>query len=217
MFRYYFQIFICSAAAIAMGLAIVVFVSGVFTASLFRSEGFTKTFIERHETEIIAEIDKSMQSVSSVTGIPVDAYQAAYTGSSFSILSTERSRDFINGYSVDFSETVPLYNAFYSSISDYAGSNALSLNGDSISKNASYAVDAVNNVLTGNDPAEVAILKVGRSRTIVYGFIAAAFMVIAAGIVLEVLNDGRHRKYNYIGMGIVTGGYILVFVPLIIH
>jgi len=45
---------------------------------------------------------------------------------------------------------------------------------------------------------------------------ASALMIIICIVALELLNNGRHRKFNYIGMGLTTAGAVNIASTLLI-
>ena len=213
MIRYILQRISYFLLALILGLSIVSLTAGGCIVGLFQNELFFETEIEKNETALIALVDNASADAAEKAGLPSDAFKGAVSEKNFTIISTPLARNFKYNYNTDFSDSTGLLDAFVSQLGAYANNYSLELTGDEINGYAALAVDYVSEALSGSDTKNVFPIHLSQSSGIMYATVSSVILIIATVVALELLNRGRHRKYNYIGMGIMTGGYILIIMP----
>ncbi len=216
MVRYYIQKTSCFLLSLLLAFSIVGLAIGASLVGFYRNEGFVKSSIDNNKQAIIESINEELTDAAEVLNLPSEALTGVIDDSNFSIISSELARNFIYIYPTDLSGNAELYNAFASGISAYSSENSLALSSEEITAAASYSVDAVSFVLSGNATASTKIFIISQDRRVMYLVLGSIALIIASIVGIDYINRGRHRRFSYIGMGVVTAGYILVGTPLFV-
>ena len=212
---YLLKRFACFISSVLIALSLVAFTVNVSMVAFLKNDNYIGTMLQKSKTEVVESLNPEFEKLSSLTGIPSEVYSGAFENGGFDIAVEEMKRDLQFGYSVNFASNTDIYNVFSNAISEYSRGNSLGFSGDVINRNASLAVDAVDEVLSASDFGENDIFNIVRSNTFnVVCIIGSILVFVACIVIIEAVNRGRHRMYNYIGMGIVSGGYIL---PIFVH
>ncbi len=210
MILYFLKRFSCTFFSVLLAFSIVAVILSSLFVGYFSSEEFVKEKIDRNKAEIIAEIDSEVKSLAKVTGLKKTAFTGAVNSDNFDVISNEITKDLRYCYNTDFSDNTDLYNIYSASISDKSKNGGKTLKSNEVSRYASLAVATACKALNTGDTANVLVFTAIQRNFFVFAVIGSVGMLIISVVVLELINKGRHRKYSYFGMGIVTAGYILV-------
>ena len=210
MVLYFLKKFACNFFALLLGLAIVATSLSVLFVGYFSSESFIQQKIEQYEDDVISELDNEVKKLSKTTGLKETAFVGAVNKDNFYVISSAVTKNLRYCYVTDFSDNVDLYNIYSASISDTSKNGGKTLKSNEVSRYASLAVSTACKVLNQNGTANVIIFNSMQNRFFVFAVITSIGLVIMSIVALELINKGRHRKFSYIGMGIITSGYLLV-------
>lgn len=214
MLQYYFKRLGCVAMSMLLAVSIVGIIAGGLTVGLFKSEAFIQRQCEQYSEAIIADIESAGKEAAVAAGLPEDAFSGAVTDANFSTVSAEIARMFCFRYSADYSDSASIYTLFYQRLSDYDNKNSLGLTPEQEESAASLALSYMNYHLAGDDSTGVKLFNLASKNTMLYLLIASVVGLIVGIVSQEALNNGRHRKFSFIGMGFNVAGYVLVLLPL---
>ena len=175
----------------------------------FSSESFIKERVEQNKDAIIAELDSEVKTLAKTTGLAKTAFTGAVNDDNFSVISETVTKNLKYCYKTDFSDNVDLYNIYSASISDPDRNGGKELKSNEVSRYASLAVSTACKVLNQNGTSSVLVFNAIQKQYFVYAVITSIVLSIICVVVLELINKGRHRKFSYIGMGVITAGYLL--------
>lgn len=215
-FKYIAIQFVCFVLSMAMAVSIVVVVfSGMFVG-FFQSEKYINNYLEKYQIETIDTINQAVVEVSEKSDVPAEILTDVLKTDDVKIILKEAAHNFAYGYATDFSDNSDLYNCFKSGLINYNAQNDDSLTEAELNSYACLGVDIVNETFGGKYTASVKLFSLSQSSKMIYIIAVPVVLIIAAFVILDLINYGRHRKFSYIGMGIATAGWILTFVPLFI-
>ncbi|MBQ9229240.1 MAG: hypothetical protein IJ168_10495 [Eubacterium sp.] len=217
MFRYYFNRLACIVLSLVLAASLVGIAVSALTVGFFKSESFLRSACERNSAELIADMEEAAADAAAVAGLPEAAFEGAVNSENVSGIASEIARMFNYGYTADYSDSKTFYNMYYSCLADYAVQNSLGLTDEEVQSAASLAVSYINYRMKGNDTKTVGALRFASGMTALYVIVACAVCLVISLVAIDLINDGRHRRFSYIGMGLNVAGYLLLFVPLAVR
>lgn len=216
-FKYFIMKLSCLVLSLAIAVSLVMFLFGISNVVMFQNRNITKSSIINHKALFVEDMSQCFDDMEDSFSIPTDALKFALNDNSIEVVAELVSNNFIYGYSTDFCDDEKLYNCFVSAIGQYCRENNIQTSEDEISNNSALAVTAVNKKLGGTATNNVSVYKLSKNKLLAIAIGGSAFLFIAAYFLLDFINYGRHRKYSYIGMGIITAGYTMVLEPLLVR
>lgn len=217
MTGYFFRRLSLFGLSMLLALSLVTLVSGAVAVGLGKTQQFVAAGVEKQQTAVLATVEAALQDAALLSDLPEDIWNGAINQENFSIISSVVARAFIFQTNTDFSNDTNLYQTLTTHLTVYYRTQGVNVSGETVSAQASFAVFAVNEALDAQDTAGIAVFSLIQSPYVMYGVIASAFLIVASVLGLDLINRGRHRKYSYIGMGLMTAGYVLSFVPAYIQ
>lgn len=216
MIKYFLKRISCSVVAVLLAFSIVILVVSSLFVAFFAGEGFIADKIDENKTEIINDINEEVKPLAQVTGINENAFVNAINEDNFRFISETVAKNLMYSYRTDFSDSHELYSIYYSSISEQLKKDGKKINSKDHSKYASLAVYTASKVINANDTARVYFFYTVHSKKYVLFVIGSLVLTILSIAGIELINKGRHRKFSYMGMGIISSGYILFFGTLFV-
>ena len=202
--------------AIVLAGAIVVLTLSVITLSCFASDSYVEKNLNNYSSEVVEEVSSKLSELSEKTGFSKEAYANAFDEKGARLVFSKILNNFKYDYETDFTQDAGIYDYFAARIKNYCHENNIDVTEREISQSSSLAVDAVNEVFGGKSTSSVAIMEFARSRKMIPLILVPFLLGVACIIFLDQFNGGRHRTYNFVGMGFSVAGYNLTFVPLYI-
>lgn len=216
MIRYWFSKFACFALSLVLGIALCLLTLSSVCVGLFHGENFIAKGLEQNKQGILTTVSENASRVAVLCGLPQETFDGAIGDTVFNEIKKEVAHNFVYSYNTDFKDDTVLYNAFLNAATEYCSQNGVKASSITLSRSASLAVDYVNEALGGSDTTRVAMFRTVRGNSMMIALVGSAVMVIVSVVGLDLLNRGRHRKFSYIGMGLVTAGYLMTIVPTFI-
>ena len=216
MFRYYLHKLFVFSLSMVLALSIVVLSFSVLAIGLFHSDAYVESRLNENSGLIIESINKELENTAEKLSLDKEMFVSTVTQDNIGIVTKEVAHNFIFGYNTSFANSTELYTAVVRSINNYIAENGTKMSDDEISRTASLAVDSVNEALSSHDTQSVRVFTFVRSRGMMVIITVSALLIIACVIALDFLNNGRHRKFNYIGMGIATAGAVNISATTVI-
>lgn len=202
--------------AFILAFSIIVLVFSGLTMGFIQSKGYVVNQIQSHESEIISEINREFDDKSEFLTLSPEVFQNALSEGDTRIIVEKAVENMLYNYSTDFSSDNDIYALYKSGMTRYCQNNNIDISNKEIEKNAALAVDIVDEALGGNATSQIKLYRTTGSSRMMYIIVAPIILMIASWVILDIINYGRHRKYSYIGLGIVTSGYTLTAVSVLI-
>lgn len=215
-FNYFLMRVSCVTLSVIMTISIIFFLFGVSNVFIFQNKGFIEKNIVAQKEVFVSELNEKFDTMQDSFTVPVDALKLAIERDAIDIVANIAAENFIYSYSTDFTDSEELYNCFASAIGQYCRENAVEIAEDDININSSLAITVLNKEIGGTATSNVSVFKNSKDKIIAIMIGGSVVLFIAAYFLLDFINYGRHRKYSYIGMGIITSGYIMLLVPVFI-
>ena len=213
--KYYLIVLLNFALSMVLALSVFVLTFSVGIIGMFSSSSFVESKLQSCQQQAIEGFSTELEKYDGKVDVPIEVMTKSITQRDINVIFSTVTKNFLYSYSTRFSDNDDLYNSIKSSMTEYCNTNGISASDADVSKAACLAVDAANEYFGGSATANVRLFKLAQSKIMVYLIVIPAVLLVASIVILDLVNYGRHRKYSYIGMGIVTAGYLLVLVPTI--
>ncbi len=201
-----------SSIALAAALVILTFVS-IFIG-FFNSEGKIKSEIGKNYTLIAEAVDEAVKPAAKRFSLPEEALTGAIDSSNADIIAGVAAHSLINGYTIDLSDSTELFSAYMSKLKSYCEESGKQISEKDRIEISSYAVDLVSNALYTSESVNAPVFAYAKNRIVMYAIIASVIIIAVSVIIIDLFTRGRHRKFSFIGMGIITAGYVNIGLPL---
>lgn len=215
-FKYFLMRVSCVTLSMIMTISLVLFLFGISNVFVFQNKGFIEKSIVAQKEAFAGEFGEALDAMQDSFTVPVDAMKLALERDAIDIIAKIVAKNFIYSYPTDFMDSEELYNCFASTIGQYCRENAVSIAEDDINVNSSLALTALNKEIGGTATKKVSVFTYSKNKIIAVMIAGSVVLFIAAYFLLDFINYGRHRKYSYIGMGIITSGYIMLLTPVFV-
>ncbi len=200
--------FLNTVFAMLLAISIVCVVVASTMMGIFKSQGFLEKKLQVYSSQTAQQLTDEFVKLSDKTGFSQDAYKNAFTANDTQLIFKTVAGNFQLFYSTEFSDNSDLYNCIKTRLTNYCEENGLNYTDREISNNAALCVDTANQIMGGSS-TKIRVFGIVKSNIMIYAVVAPVILVIACIVALDLLNYGRHRKYNYIGLGLSTAGFVL--------
>lgn len=191
-----------------LALSVICVVVATTMTAVFKSQGFLEKKLQTYSVQTAQELTDEFVKLSDITGFSQDAYKNAFTANDTQLIFKTVAGNFQLFYSTEFSDDSDLYNCIKTRLTNYCEDNALNYTDREISNNAALCVDTVNQMMGGSS-TKIRVFGIVKSNIMIYAVVVPLLLAIACIVALDLLNYGRHRKYNYVGLGFSTAGFVL--------
>lgn len=216
MFRYYLHKAFIFSLSMLLSLSLILLTFSVFAIALFHSDAYVESGLKKNSAMIIAAVNEELEQTADKLSLDKEMLLSSVNEENVGIITKEVAHNFVYGYNTSFANSTELYSAIVRSIIDYNTEHKIKMSDAEISKIAGLAVDSVNEALGSQDTAKVKAFNFVRSKMMMIIITVCAILIVATIVALDLLNNGRHRKYNYIGMGITTAGAVNVVATAVV-
>lgn len=200
-------------ALIMAGSIVVAAVIGIGSAML-RTEKYIQSRMEPYNSQLLAEVDNAIENVAQDTGLPTKAYTQSVREGHIKTVLHQVSGNLVYGYKTDFSDSKYLFGYYRTGIINFCKENGIAITDDEVVRASCFAVDAFNQVCGDESTGFIILFQRTYTKTPLFAIILSIVAFLACVIILTFFTYGRHKRYDYIGMGVSTGGAVLVFLPL---
>jgi hypothetical protein len=211
------KFFFSSVLSIVLAFSIVLLTSSVLFLTFSRSDSIFSNCINNYQQQALDELNAEFETFADKTDLPKEVWVNSLAPEDTEIILNTIASNLQYHYTTTFAGDEDVYALIKSRFTDYVKANDLNVTEKQISQNASLAVDAVNEAFGGKATSSVAIFRWSQSTKIMYFVIISAILLVVSAVIIHFLNNGRHRKYNYLGMSLTVSGYLLLFAGLVIE
>jgi hypothetical protein len=190
---------------------------GSLSVGFLQSDDFVQNNMNKYSTELLNEVNEKIDSLDGKLSLSIEVYTSALGNDDAAKIISKVSSNFMNDYPTDFSEDRDLFESVKTSILNYCEQNSIKASDAQMNKAACFVVEEVNEVVGGRSSLDVKVFTMVQSRAAMCAICLAVILLIITTILLDVANYGRHRKYNYIGMGFTTAGFLMSFGILFVN
>ncbi len=212
--KYTFQRIGCYFLALVMAGAIVLSVSLGIASAMLRTESYVQGKLEKYNSQLLEEVNTTIASVAEDTNLPTKAYTESIKSGHIQTVLHQVSGNMVYGYRTDFTESKYLYGYYRTGIINFCKENGIAISEDEIVRNACFAVDAFNEVCGDESTNFIIPFQQTYTKNPLYAIISSVVAFIASTVILGIFTFGKHKKYDYIGLGVTTGGAVLFTLPL---
>lgn len=208
-----FRKIMCYFFALVMAGSVVLGVSVGVASGLLRTESFVQARYETYNKELLTEVNKALEGVAEETGLPVKAYTSAIKSGHIQTALHQAANNTVKGFNTDFSESTFLYSYYHAGLLNYCKENGIPITKDELNRDACFAVDTFNSVVGDESTSSIIIFSLTYTRhplTIIIGCVIAFILSI---FIIDFISYGRHKKFDYIGTALITGGGALTVLP----
>lgn len=208
-----FRRIICYFLALVMAASVALVVSIGVASGMLRSEPFIQARYERYNQVLLDEVNKAMEGAAEEAGLPVKAYTSAIQSGHIQTALHQASSNTVRGYKTDFSDSTYLYSYYHAGLLNYCKENGIPVTDEELNKAACFAVDVFNSVVGDESTKSIIIFALTYTKHPLVTIIAAIITFIACIIAIDFMAFGKHKKYDYIGISLITGGEALIILP----
>lgn len=208
-----FRKILCFFFALVMAGSVVFAVSVGVASGLLRTEKFIQTRYEQYNDMLLKDVNQALEGVAEQTGLPVKAYTSAIKSGHIKTALHQAANNTVKGFNTDFSESTFLYSYYHAGLLNYCKENGIPITEEELNRDSCFAVDTFNSVVGDESTSSIIIFALTYTRhplVIIIGCIIAFIMSI---IIIDFIAFGRHKKFDYIGVGLITAGETLIVLP----
>ncbi len=194
--------------SLVIAAALVVLTLSSFTIAFFTSKSNLNNAVKKESASIISVVDEAVAPAEKRMKLEEGCLKGAIDESNIGIITDAVSQNLVKSYTNDFSENTDLFNAYMTRLKEYSEESGKNISDKDRIEIASYATDLVANALYTSETINAPFVSFAKSKLMLYIIVGSIAAGIAATVMIDALTRGRHRKYLYIGTGIITAGYI---------
>ena len=195
--------------SVVLALSVITAFFGITSLFLLRSEKYVESRVSLYSDELKSELEECVMNEFSDSKIPASVAASAVDNDLISYINGKITTAITLQNTVDLSTDTNVYNAVIKRVNDYAKNKKIALSKDEANKAASLTVDIISGFFaTGEFNNNMLEMMHGTA------FMAASFgsviLAVLCIVLLNLVNKGRHKMYSYIGMGLVSAGYVQI-------
>jgi hypothetical protein len=202
---------LCFILSMLLSFSLIALSIGGFGIGFMQSQDYIESRMNRYSDDIINEINADFVKLDGKTNLPVEAFTTALDQDEIQQIISTVVNNFIYNYQTDFSQDDVLYNDIKSSMSNYCNENSIVITDNALSKDASLAIHEINSTIGGSSSSSIKVVRFVQGQKMMYIICTSIILIIATIVILDLINFGRHRKFSYIGMSLITAGYVIDF------
>ncbi|MBQ9517021.1 MAG: hypothetical protein IJR60_02985 [Eubacterium sp.] len=201
----------CVLLSLLLTLSLVVALLSLTGVITLRSSNYMSSKISacsaEFEKAIKAEVLEEMQSEAVSADICADAVNADVMNH----VVTVTAKNAALGSANDFSFDKTLYNLIVTSLNNNMKAQNVTASAAEIANAASLEVDVINSVMSQVETSDIPYISFFQSKVAGTAVLAGVALAVAAIVLIDLVNGGRHRKNSYIGMSFASAGAIQIF------
>lgn len=212
--RFTFHRIGCYFLALIMAGSIVLSLTMGIASAMLRTESYVQGKLEKYNSQLLEEVNTAISGVAEDTNLPTKAYTESIKSGHIQTVLHQVSGNMVYGYRTDFTESKYLYGYYRTGIINFCKENGIAITEDEIVRNACFAVDTFNEVCGDESTSFIIPFQQTYTKNPFYAIIFSVVAFVASIIILSIFTFGKHKKFDYIGLGIATGGAVLFALPL---
>lgn len=203
----------CYFLALVMAASVVLVVSVGVASGFLRTESFVQSRYERYNDALLKEVNKAMEGVAEETGLPAKAYTTAIKPGHIQTALHQAAYNTVKGYKTDYSDSTYLYSYYHAGLLNYCKENGIPITDEELNKDACFAVDVFNSVVGDESTSSIVIFAFTYTKNPLVTIITSIIVFILCIVAIDLMAFGVHKKYDYIGISLITGGETLIVLP----
>lgn len=203
----------CYLLALIMAASVVLSVSVSIASGLLRTESFVQTRFEKYNKELLDEVNSAIAGVADRTGLPTRAYTNAIQEGHVNTALHQVANNVVKGFTTDYTESKFLYGYYRSGLLNYCKENGIPITEEELVEDACFAVDAFNDVVGDESTNNIIIFALAYTKHPLVAIIGSIIAFVICIVLLDFITYGRHKKFDYISIGLITAGETLVILP----
>ena len=209
-----FRRIFCYLLALIMSGCVVLTVSVSITSGLLRTESFVQARFEHYNKELLDEVNNALGGVAERTNLPTRAYTNAIQEGHVNTALHQVANNVVKGFGTDYTESKFLYGYYRTGILNYCKENGIPITEEELVENACFAVDTFNDVVGDESTSNIIIFALAYTKYPLIAVIGSIIAFVLCIVILEFITYGRHKKFDYISISLITAGETLVVLPL---
>ena len=209
-----FRRIFCYLIALIMAGCVVLTVSVSITSGLLRTESFVQARFEHYNKELLDEVNNALGGVAERTNLPTRAYTNAIQEGHVNTALHQVANNVVKGFNTDYTESKFLYGYYRTGILNYCKENGIPITEEELVENACFAVDTFNDVVGDESTSNIIIFALAYTKYPLIAVIGSIIAFVLCIVILEFITYGRHKKFDYISIALITAGETLIVLPL---
>ena len=209
-----FRRLFCYLLALIMAGCVVLTVSVSITSGLLRTESFVQARFEHYNKELLDEVNNALGGVAERTNLPTRAYTNAIQEGHVNTALHQVANNVVKGFATDYTESKFLYGYYRTGILNYCKENGIPITEEELVENACFAVDTFNDVVGDESTSNIIIFALAYTKYPLIAVIGSIIAFVLCIVILEFITYGRHKKFDYISIALITAGETLIVLPL---
>lgn len=204
---------LCYLLALVMAGSVVLSVAVGIASGLLRTESFVQKRYETYISGLLEEVNTAIAGVAETTGLPTKAYTSAIQEGHIKTALHQAANNTVKGFNTDFTESTYLYSYYHAGILNYCKENGVPITEEELNKDACFAVDAFNEVVGDESTSNIIIFALSYTKNPLKIIVLSIIAFVASLVAIDFISFGRHKKFDYMGVGLIVAGETLVVLP----
>lgn len=200
--------------ALIMAACVVSSVSVGIASGLLRTESFVQKRFEKYNSQLLDEVNTALEGVADTTGLPTKAYTGAIQSGHIRTALHQAANNIVKGYDTDYTESKYLYGYYRTGILNYCKENGIPITEDELVRDSCFAVDVFNDTVGDESTKNIILFALAYTNKPLMVIIFSVLIFIACAVIIDFTSYGKHKKYDYMGMGLITAGETMVILPV---
>lgn len=209
-----FRKILCFFFALIMAGSVVLSISVGVASGLLRTESFIQARYEKYNDMLLKEVNQALEGVAEQTGLPAKAYTSAIKSGHIKTALHQAANNTVKGFKTDFSESTFLYSYYHAGLLNYCKENGIPITEDELNRDACFAVDTFNAVVGDESTNSIIIFALTYTKHPLVCIISCVVAFIVLFIAIDFVSYGKHKKFDYMGVGLITAGETLIVLPI---
>lgn len=200
--------------ALVMAGCVVLSVSVGISSGLLRDESFVQKRFEKYNSQLLDEVNTAIAGVADTTGLPTKAYTGAIQEGHIRTALHQAANNIVKGYDTDYTESKYLYGYYRTGLLNYCKENGIPITEDELVRDSCFAVDVFNDTVGDESTKNIIIFALTYTNKPLMTIIFSVLIFIACAVIIDFTSYGKHKKFDYMGMGLITAGEAMVILPI---
>ena len=200
--------------ALLMAACVVSSVCVGISSAVLRTESFVQKRFEKYNSQLLQEVNAAVSGVADATGLPTKAYTEAIQEGHIKTALHQAANNIVKGFDTDYTESKYLYGYYRTGLLNYCKDNGIPITEDELVRDSCFAVDVFNDTVGDESTKNIIIFALTYTNKPVLLIIFSVLIFIACAVIIDFTSYGRHKKYDYIGVGLITAGETMIVLPI---
>lgn len=200
--------------ALLMAACVVLSVCVGISSAVLRTESFVQKRFEKYNSQLLQEVNAAISGVADATDLPTKAYTEAIQEGHIKTALHQAANNIVKGFDTDYTESKYLYGYYRTGLLNYCKDNGIPITEDELVRDSCFAVDVFNDTVGDESTKNIIIFALTYTNKPVLLIIFSVLIFIACAVIIDFTSYGRHKKYDYIGVGLITAGETMIVLPI---